>query len=105
MNKVITPICFAVAFLLVLLLHQADRSRGWIRRTCSECGVWQQGQRGSRRARPTVRRRRMVGIEVGAWRSGRMGGWVGSATTGKLKTPARPPAGQGCWQRRITRKP
>src|SRR5215203_5607650 len=39
---------------LVLLLHQADRSSGWIRRTCSECGVWQQGQRGSRRARSGV---------------------------------------------------
>ncbi|MCB4824611.1 aspartate/glutamate racemase family protein [Roseicella aerolata] len=37
------------------------------------CFCRQQGQRGRRWTRPTVRRRRMLAIECGTWRSGRTG--------------------------------
>src|SRR5690349_7720776 len=78
--------------LLSLLLHQADRGRGSGVRIGG--GVaWQYGHRGRRRARPMVRRRRMVGMEAGAWRSGRSGGRAESATTRKVYVVARPPAG------------
>lgn len=45
----------------------------------------QHGHRCRRLARATVRRRLMVGIEVGTCRSGRIGGSAGSITAGKTK--------------------
>ena len=50
---------------VVLLCH--------IALTCVCCFCRQQGQRGRRRTRPTVRRRRMLAIECGTCRSGRTG--------------------------------
>src|SRR3954462_7186549 len=90
---------------LALLLHQADRVIGSGFGMFGGGVAWQYGHRGRRRARPMVRRRRMVGMEVGAWRSGRNGGRAGSVTTGKVYGAARPPAGCAVWHRRITRKP
>ena len=48
-----------------------------LRHECPLCvcflDAWQQGQRGSRFVMPTMRRCRMVAIEVGTWRSGLSG--------------------------------
>lgn len=47
-----------------------------------------QGPSWRRLARATSKRRGMVGIEVGTWRSGRIGGAAGSTTAGKAKRSA-----------------
>ena len=41
--------------------------------TALACTCWQHGQRGRRRAKATVRRRRIEMIDNGLWRSGRIG--------------------------------
>src|SRR6476660_10132808 len=46
-------------------------------------GVAQQGHRGNARAMPTMRRRRMLAMELGTCRSGRSGGASRSVTWGK----------------------
>jgi hypothetical protein len=53
---------------------------------------WQHGHRDRRWAGATVRRRRMVAIEFGTWRSGRSGGAAGSVTGGNAKF-FEPPGG------------
>src|SRR3954463_10978312 len=62
---------------LVLLRHE----RGW----CGGLRKWvaQHGHRSRLWARATVSLRRMVAIEVGTCRSGRIGGAAGSITCGK----------------------
>lgn len=50
--------------------------------------AWQHGHRSSVLARATVSLRRMVAMELGMWRSGRIGGAVGSSTRGNGKVRA-----------------
>jgi len=61
---------------LVLLRHNGR----W--RLCWRLLAPQHGHRGSRLTRATMRRRRMVAIELGMCRSGRIGGASGSITFG-----------------------
>src|SRR5688500_2788304 len=63
---------------LVLLRHE----REW----CGGLGKWvaQHGHRSRLWARATVSLRRMVAMEFGACRSGRIGGAAGSITCGKV---------------------
>jgi len=61
---------------LVLLRHK------FLDRDCFLIGAAQHGQRGSVLTRAAMRRRRMVAIEFGTWRSGRSGGSAGSVTAG-----------------------
>src|SRR3954466_8478665 len=81
------PISFPIAPLghlhvlspLLLLRHE----REW----CGGLRKWvaQHGHRSRLRARATVSLRRMVAIEFGTCRSGRIGGAAGSITGGKVK--------------------
>ena len=71
---------------LVLLCHKFRRVERGVK------AAWQQGQRDRRLVRVTARRRRMVAIEFGTWRSGRSGGAAGSVTSGKGKF-FEPPGG------------
>ena len=75
-----------VANALILLRHKFRR----VERTV--IAAWQQGHRDRRLARATARRRRMVAIEFGTWRSGRSGGAAGSVTVGNGKF-FEPPGG------------
>ncbi len=61
---------------LILLRHE----RGVTLVACRS--IWQHGHRSRLLARATVSLRRMVAMESGRWRSGRVGGVVGSSTTG-----------------------
>ena len=61
---------------LIVLRHELRR------RLRPAVGVAQQGHRGNARAMPTMRRRRMLAMELGTWRSGRSGGASGSVTRG-----------------------
>jgi uncharacterized protein YbjT (DUF2867 family) len=62
---------------IVLLRHKVLVGR--VRRAM---GAAQHGHRGSVLTRAAIRRRRMVAIEFGTWRSGRSGGSSGSVTCG-----------------------
>src|SRR3954468_22524016 len=68
---------------IVLLRHE----REW----CGGLRKWvaQHGHRSRLRARATVSLRRMVAIEFGTCRSGRIGGAAGSITGGKFNRPCR----------------
>src|SRR5262245_58370582 len=71
---------------LVLLRHKLQRMRPFkLRRERCFDFAPQHGQRDRMAASLTVRRRRMVAIEFGTWRSGRSGGASGSITFGKGK--------------------
>ena len=61
---------------LVLLRHERGDELVGCR------SAWQQGHRSRLLARATVSLRRMVAMELGTCRSGRVGGAVGSSTTG-----------------------
>src|SRR5450631_1240533 len=60
---------------LVLLHHK-------FRRLCLEALLPQQGHRGRVLMSALIKRKRMVAIEFGMWRSGRKGGSPGSITVG-----------------------
>ncbi len=62
---------------LILLCHKLSFCA--LGGTALACTCWQHGQRGRRRAKSTVRRRRIEMIDNGLWRSGRIG------------MPSRPP--------------
>jgi hypothetical protein len=64
---------------LILLHHK------FLRRVCLTIGAAQHGHRGKLPTSATIRRRRMVAIEFGIWRSGRNGGSSGSVTIGNGK--------------------
>src|SRR5262249_1906961 len=71
---------------LILLRHKLQRKRPFkLRRERCFDFAPQHGQRDRMAASLTVRRRRMVAIEFGTWRSGRSGGASGSITFGKGK--------------------
>jgi len=57
--------------LLILLCHKLSFCA--LGGTALACTCWQHGQRGRRRAKATVRRRRIEMIDNGLWRSGRIG--------------------------------
>src|SRR6516164_11004632 len=63
---------------LVLLDHK-------FRRLFCDSGRMQHWHRSSVAAIATARKRRIVAIELGTWRCGRIGGAAGSVTTGKRK--------------------
>lgn len=65
----------SVGFLV--LLHQK-----FFRRGCLVIGAEQHGHRGSVLTSAAIKRRRIVAIEFGMWRSGRSGGTAGSITFG-----------------------
>jgi hypothetical protein len=65
-----------LAIALVLLHHKI------LCRECLAIGAEQHGHRGRVLTRAAIRRRRMVAIELGIWRSGRSGGAAGSVTIG-----------------------
>ena len=56
---------------LILLCHKLSFCA--LGGTALACTCWQHGQRGRRRAKATVRRRRIEMIDNGLWRSGRIG--------------------------------
>jgi hypothetical protein len=62
---------------LLILLHQK-----FFRRRCLVIGAEQHGHRGSVLTSAAIKRRRIVAIEFGMWRSGRSGGTAGSITFG-----------------------
>jgi hypothetical protein len=62
---------------LLVLLHQK-----FFRRGCLVIGAEQHGHRGSVLTSAAIKRRRIVAIEFGMWRSGRSGGTAGSITFG-----------------------
>ena len=64
---------------LVLLCHK------FLGRDRLAMGTAQHGHRGRVLTRAAMRRRRMVAIEFGTWRSGRSGGSAGSVTVGCAK--------------------
>src|SRR5207342_3891593 len=57
----------------------------FLRRECRGIGAEQHGHRGRVPTRAAIRRRRMVAIEFGMWRSVRSGGPAGSITVGNGK--------------------
>jgi hypothetical protein len=61
----------------LVLLHQK-----FFRRGCLVIGAEQHGHRGSVLTSAAIKRRRIVAIEFGMWRSGRSGGTAGSITFG-----------------------
>ena len=75
-----------IARALVLLHHK------FLRRECRGIGAEQHGHRGRVPTRAAIRRRRMVAIEFGMWRSVRSGGAAGSVTVGNGKF-FEPPGG------------
>ena len=62
---------------VLVLLHQK-----FFRRRCLVIGAEQHGHRGSFLTSAAIKRRRIVAIEFGMWRSGRSGGTAGSITFG-----------------------
>jgi hypothetical protein len=70
---------YFVAFLLVLLHHKFRRD------VFLPIEAAQQGHRDRDLTSATIKRRRMVAIEFGTWRSGRNGGASGSVTVGNGK--------------------
>ena len=71
------PGCDAYLDGLLVLLHQK-----FFRRGCLVIGAEQHGHRGSVVTSAAIKRRRIVAIEFGMWRSGRSGGTAGSITFG-----------------------
>ena len=69
----------ALAVILVLLRRKLRRD------SFTDVAAWQHGHRGSAVTSAIVRRRRIVEIEFGTCRSGRMGGASGSITLGNGK--------------------
>ena len=61
---------------LIALCHNFNRGAGLL------FGCAQHGQRDNVLTRPTMRRRRSVGMELTTWRSGLSGGASGSITLG-----------------------
>ncbi len=69
------------SYRMLVLLRQESEIVGLLR-----IGALQQGHLGRVLARPTMIRRRMVAIELGTCRSGRIGGASGSVTLGKARS-------------------